>query len=208
MLVHTFKNQPIDSNCYVIYDEHYKSCIIIDPGTNGSTEIIEFIDSKKLIVDYVILTHEHFDHIWGVNALVEFANPIIIASQYCANMVKDPKKNLSLFYDQVGFIISKEIKSIERLQESITFGKHAVKFIYTPGHSEGSISVNINQSLFSGDLMISGLKTITKLPTGNKKKLLNSLELIKKKFSNKNIIVYPGHGDNFLLDDVHLNSFL
>jgi glyoxylase-like metal-dependent hydrolase (beta-lactamase superfamily II) len=208
MLVHTFKNQPIDSNCYVIYDEHYKSCIIIDPGTNGSTEIIEFIDSKKLIVDYVILTHEHFDHIWGVNALLNFSDPIIIASQYCANMVKDRKKNLSLFYDQEGFVISKEIKSIENLQGSITWGKHKIKFIYTPGHSESSISIVINQCLFSGDLMIKGLKTITKLPTGDKNKLLYSLELIKKNFSNRNIVVYPGHGDIFFLDDVHLNSFL
>jgi glyoxylase-like metal-dependent hydrolase (beta-lactamase superfamily II) len=197
MQLHTFKNHPIDSNCYLIYEEEDKSCIIIDPGTNGSIEIIEFIDSKKLIVDYVILTHEHFDHIWGVNALVEFADPTIIASQYCANMVKDKKKNLSLFYDQVGFVVTKEIKSIEYLQESITWGKHILKFIHTPGHSESSISVYINQNLFSGDLMIKGLKTITKLPTGNKNKLIHSLELIKNNFSNKNVIIYPGHGDFF-----------
>ena len=123
-------------------------------------------------------------------------------------MIKDKRKNLSLFHDQVGFVIYKDIKSVENLQGSITWGKHIIKFIYTPGHSEGSISVYFNQCLFSGDLMIKGLKTVTKLPTGNKNKLLNSLELIKKNFSNKNVIVYPGHGDNFFLDDIHLNSFL
>jgi hydroxyacylglutathione hydrolase len=206
--VRIFKNEPIDSNCYVIYDDNYRSCIIIDPGTNGSAEIIKFINIKKLIPDYIILTHEHFDHIWGVNGLIEFADPIIIASQYCANMVKDEKKNLSLFYDQVGFIISKEIMSTESLKESITWQKHIVTFIYTPGHSEGSISVQINQNLFSGDLMLKGLKTITKLPTGDKNKLLSSLKLIKNKLSNKNVFVYPGHGDVFMLDDVHINSFL
>ena len=208
MQVQTFKNHPVDSNCYVVFDEDYKSCVIIDPGTNESSEIIEFIESKKLIIDYVILTHEHFDHIWGVNALVEFADPIIIASQYCAKMVKDKRKNLSLFHDQLGFVIYKEIKSVENLKGSITWGKRIINFINTPGHSESSISVYINQCLFSGDLMIKGLKTVTKLPTGNKNKLLNSLELIKKNFSNKNIIVYPGHGDFFLLDDINLNSFL
>lgn len=207
MQVITIKNQPIDSNCYLIYDEDCKSCIVIDPGTNGSKEVIELIHSKKLIPDFVILTHEHFDHIWGVNALVEFADPIIIASQYCADMIKDEKKNLSLFYDQVGFVISKEIKSIESLQESITWQNHIIKFIYTPGHSKGSISIQINQNLFSGDLMVKGLKTITKLPTGDKNKLLSSLKLIKNKLSNKNVLVYPGHGDVFLLDDVHINSF-
>jgi glyoxylase-like metal-dependent hydrolase (beta-lactamase superfamily II) len=208
MKVQTFKNHPVDSNCYVVFDEDCKSCIIIDPGTNESSEIIEFIESKKLIIDYVILTHEHFDHIWGVNALVEFADPIIIASQYCANMVKDKRKNLSLFHDQLGFVIYKEIKSVENLKGAITWGKHIIKFINTPGHSESSISVYINQCLFSGDLMIKDLKTVTKLPTGNKNKLLHSLELIKKNFSNRNIIVYPGHGDFFLLDDINLNSFL
>jgi hydroxyacylglutathione hydrolase len=208
MQIHTIKNQPIDSNCYVIYEEGNKSCIIIDPGTNGSKEVIQFIDSKRLTLDYIILTHEHFDHIWGVNALVEFANPTIIASQYCANMVNDRKKNLSLFYDQEGFVISKEIKSIETLNQSISWQNYIIKFILTPGHSESGISIQINQSLFSGDLMIKGLKTITKLPTGSKKKLLSSFELLKNKFSNKNLLVYPGHGDIFLFDDVNLNSFL
>ena len=208
MQVYTFKNHPVDSNCYVVYDEDYKSCVIIDPGTNESKEIIEFIKSKKLIIDYVILTHEHFDHIWGVNALVNFADPIIIASIYCINMVKDKRKNLSLFHDQVGFVVDKEIKSVESLQGSITWGKHTIKFIHTPGHSESSISVYINQYLFSGDLMIEGLKTVTKLPTGNKNKLFHSLEFIKNKFKNKNIIVYPGHGVSFLLNDVNINSFL
>ena len=74
MQVLTIKNQPIDSNCYLIYEEDCKSCIVIDPGTNGSKEVIKLIHSKKLITDFVILTHEHFDHIWGVNALVEFAD--------------------------------------------------------------------------------------------------------------------------------------
>ena len=88
MKVITFKNQPIDSNCYVIYEEYHKSCIIIDPGTYGSKEVIKFIDSKNLIAEYVILTHEHFDHIWGVNALVEYAlngNDVLMPNaKYCA----------------------------------------------------------------------------------------------------------------------------
>lgn len=208
MELRTFKNYPIDSNCYIVYEDDNKSCIVIDPGTEGSTEIIEFIDSKNLILDYVILTHEHFDHIAGVNSLIEYADPVIIASQKCAIRIKDRKKNLSIFYDQVGFVVSKEIKSIENLQGSISWKNHRIKFIYTPGHSDGSISVHINQSLFSGDLMIKGLKTITKLPTGDKNKLLSSLELIKNNFINKGIIIYPGHGDMFFLDDVHLSSFL
>jgi len=208
MQIQIFQNEPIDSNCYVIYKKGYTSCIVIDPGTNGSKELIEFLISEKLIPDYIILTHEHFDHIWGVNALVNFAEPIIIASQFCANMIKDEKKNLSLFYDQVGFVICKEIISIESLQESLIWYDYEVRFFHTPGHSESSISVVINHNLFSGDLMIKDLKTITKLPTGDKNKLMVSLEHIFKNFSNKSMIVYPGHGDNFMLDDVHLNSFL
>ena len=208
MQVMTIKNHPIDSNCYLIYEEDYNSCIVIDPGTNGSKDVIELIHSKNLILDFIILTHEHFDHIWGVNALVEFADPIIIASEYCANAVTDAKKNLSLYYDQVGFVISKKIKSIESLQESISWQKHIVKFIHTPGHSEGSVSIQVENILFSGDLMIRGSKTITKLPTGDRAKLLNSLRTIMNKFSRNNILVYPGHGDAFKLDEVIINSFL
>jgi hydroxyacylglutathione hydrolase len=208
MNVKTVKNSPIDSNCYIVYQKENSRCLIIDPGTPDMEEVINFLIVQNLTPEYIILTHEHFDHIWGVTALLEYSDPIIIANKYCIESIKDPKKNLSLFYDQKGFFISKEVKSIELIGETLIWEKFVIKFISTPGHSDGSISILINENLFSGDLMINGLKTITKLPSGNKKKLLNSLKMVKCQFSSIKTLVYPGHGESFFLDDIDINMFL
>ena len=67
--INMFENKPINSNCYILYNGYSNRCVIIDPGTKNCSNIIPFIKEKKLTPEYVILTHEHFDHIWGVNFL-------------------------------------------------------------------------------------------------------------------------------------------
>ena len=63
------KNQPVDSNCYVVSHEGFQGCIVIDPGTKDGDELFKYLTGKNLRPEFIILTHEHFDHIWGVNKL-------------------------------------------------------------------------------------------------------------------------------------------
>ena len=55
--------------------------------------------------EYIFLTHEHFDHIWGVNLLKEIYNSHLICSLTCSQKIVNKKKNMSIFYNQVGFEI-------------------------------------------------------------------------------------------------------
>ena len=71
----------------------------------------------RLIPEYIILTHEHFDHIWGCNYLVNKYSTRIICSKQCAFAIRDAKRNHSLFYNQKGFIISK----VDILLEDVQF---------------------------------------------------------------------------------------
>ena len=67
--VERFINDLMTSNCYVVYDEVTKGCLVIDPASEKSLREIQFIEERGLSLDYIILTHEHTDHNWGVNSL-------------------------------------------------------------------------------------------------------------------------------------------
>ncbi len=194
MLVYSFKNYPVNSNCYVIYQVGKEECMIIDPGTNESKEVLQFLNSKRLKPIYVILTHEHFDHIWGVQSLIDKFKCKVICSNLCGLRISIAKSNLSLFYDQVGFALKVNSESSESFIDGIFFLESQIIFKNTPGHTDSSICIIIENLLFTGDTLIPGEKTVTKLPTGNKEDLELTHLWLKELFIADDYIIYPGHG--------------
>ena len=85
--VKRFINNPISSNCFVVFDKAKGlHCIIIDPGSEIQSELFEYLDSYNLVPEFIILTHEHFDHCWGVNGLREKYNDIkLVCSSECSS---------------------------------------------------------------------------------------------------------------------------
>lgn len=200
ILIKRITNKPVDSNCYVIWKSGNDKCIIVDPGSEDSSELIIFLNSNQLVPEYIILTHEHFDHIWGVNQLKDLFGTKIVCSSECAKNIIDAKKNLSLFFNQTGFEIYPVDLTIESIHNKLHWNNVTIEFIKTLGHSQGSISFYFNNKLFCGDLMIRGHKTVTKLPGGNKDQLEESMKYIFSKFNPSKTMVYSGHGDIFALD--------
>lgn len=175
LCVQSFVNTPVSSNCYVLYDkEHGNDCIIVDPGTKDNQELVAFLSKEELTPKYIILTHEHFDHCWGVNALVEMYQIPVICSALCADAIKDRKRNCSVFYDNVGFTIESETIFVESLENRLLFLDDDVFFFKTPGHTDASVCFLIEKCLFTGDTLIKDEKTVTKLPTGSKERLHES----------------------------------
>jgi glyoxylase-like metal-dependent hydrolase (beta-lactamase superfamily II) len=161
----------------------------------------------NLTPQYIILTHEHFDHIWGCNELIKNFNPTIICSAACAERIIDPKKNLSLFYDQQGFSVSGNILLIENLNYSLEWEKNKIDFFISEGHTDAGICFYFDKNIFTGDTLIEGEKTVTKLFCGSKKNLLKTIDKIKE-FQNNGYEVFPGHGNTFFLDGYDLNKML
>lgn len=199
----TFINFPINSNCYVVYSQQLKRCVIIDPGSEDSSEIISFIETNGLILDYIILTHEHFDHIWSADTLRYKYNSKLISSRHTSKCLINPKLNLSVFYNQIGFSIEPADILIEEISFNLMWMGAKIEFLSTPGHSKGSICFIIENKLFTGDTMIKGIKTVTKLPGSNILHLQNSLSLIFNQFNLKTE-VFPGHNKKFFLESYNL----
>jgi hydroxyacylglutathione hydrolase len=201
-------NSPINSNCFIIYKSGFSSCIILDPGSKDCSAIINFINSKNLIPEYIILTHEHFDHIWGVNELKSIYNLKIISSKLCNEKIVNRRKNLSIYYDQVGFNSCKADILIEDVKHKLFWNNHFFEFINTPGHSNGSICIYTNNILFTGDTLIKNEVTVTKLPGGNRQKLSLSLNKLIERFKDINPKVFSGHGDSFSFREIIKNKLL
>lgn len=205
--IHRIVNIPVPSNCFVLYDKSANSdCIIVDPGTKNNEELIAYITKQELTPVYIILTHEHFDHCWGVNELLSLYHVPIVCSKFCAEAIKDSKKNCSVFYDNLeAFEIDSETISVEDLNFKLFWGSYEVKFYLTPGHTDASISFTIGGGLFTGDALIKDMRTVTKLPTGSMVKLKELLEQLKR-MQGYGFEIYPGHGDVFELDGYDLDK--
>ena len=192
----------MSSNCYLVVDEASKHCICIDPASEKSLREIEYIEKNGLMLDYIILTHEHTDHTWGVNALLEQFGAQVICSEVCKqNLTKEFQAYFLLYYDNPDYhyIVCKVDRTTEEFGDKLDWQGHRIEFIYTPGHSMGSICILIDGVLFTGDTIMQSKPYINKR-NGSKELYKKSVKTIINTFPD-NIKVFPGHGDTFRLRD-------
>lgn len=202
-------NNPINSNCFVIYDKAVGGeCIIVDPGSEDNTELFSFLITEGLTPHYLILTHEHFDHCWGVNELRNvFPTVKLICSSNCSEAIQSIKKNYSVFYRQPGFELAPAELVTDELSGGLMWYGYCITFTSARGHTASGIMFTIDGFVFTGDELIKGIKTVTKLKTGSKEFLHESMSFLKE-LKGRGLIVYPGHGEVFELDSYNIDSEL
>lgn len=201
--VERFINELMTSNCYIVVDEASKHCICIDPASEKSLREIEYIESNGLSLDYIILTHEHTDHTWGVNALSErYPKSKIICSETCKqNLKKEFQAYFLFYYDNPDYhytVCNVDI-TCEDLDWKLKWCNCDVIFIPTPGHSMGSVCIEINNMLFTGDAIMQTKPYINKR-NGSKALFYESLNKVLNSYQ-PDITVFPGHGETFQIKD-------
>lgn len=196
-----FVNSPVPSNAYLLIDGSGVNCIVIDPGSKVQNDIRDYIKKKNLILDYIILTHEHFDHCWGVNTLLESFPAKVVATRLCAEWVQTPMNYFNKLYfdsDEM-YSISKVDILAEDVGWKINWRGVDLNLFDAKGHTNRSMCVCFGNAIFSGDTMIYNTKPFLK------KKYGASLEDLQKTigeiYSNfdDSTIVYAGHGESFRL---------
>jgi len=88
---------------------------------------------------------------------------------------------------------------LEEIGYTLEWNSHKIDFISTPGHSNGSICILINNKLFSGDTIMQYKPFIPRkrVSIDILRESINSILLS----NNGATIIYPGHGEPFLLSD-------
>lgn len=203
--IERFVNQLMSSNCYLVVEEERGHCLCIDPASEKSEHEIKYIKQNNLVLDYILLTHEHTDHTWGVNALAErYSEVKVICSEVCReNLAKEFQAYFLLYYDNSDYryTVCKVDVTNEELENHLIWQNHEIKFVPTPGHSLGSICIEIEERLFTGDAIMQSKPYINKR-NGSKELFFESERKIMETYPAETL-VYPGHGEVFKLKDVN-----
>lgn len=179
----------MDQNCYVVYKQDSKRCLVIDPGGTFK-KLKTYLTDNELIVSDVLLTHCHYDHISSLNPLIEFSAANLVASDNCYENLKKPGINLSTVFAE-NFVNETKGREIED-NEVFLAADLSVTPIFTPGHTNCSTCYLIEDCLFTGDTLFHSTVGRWDLPTGKFSDLKKSLQ--EKIYTlDDDIKVYAGH---------------
>lgn len=180
------------TNCYFLYREGKKETVFIDPADRGA-DLFEALTKKGFTVAAILLTHGHFDHIWGAERLRELSGAKIYALDAESVVCRDAYVNVSA---QAGRKATIEPDEWLTEGQEITLADIRFQVIATPGHTVGSCCYYIEEAgfLIAGDTLFEGSVGRTDFPTGSMSKLVRSVK--EKLFLLPDETkVYPGHGD-------------
>lgn len=196
-------NELMSSNCYLVIDEMSGHCLCVDPASEKSLQEIAYIETHGLVLDYILLTHEHTDHTWGVNALKsKYTTAQLICSELCAKYAHKASSVYFLFYydrPDYTYVIVPADKKICGEKNTIEWFGHKISFVLTPGHSYGSMCIDIDGYLFTGDTIMP-FRPYFNGRDSCKEDWERSIANVKRMYS-KDTVIYPGHGDKLLFKD-------
>ncbi len=177
---------PVQANCYLVMENHH--ALIIDPA-DILPNLDEILTQNDCTLDAIVLTHAHFDHISGVDKIVNKFGCDVYLNPNEFDFLLDPDLNSSsAFYMDVTCNANAK-PLIEGKNEIAGF---EVEAIYCPGHSIGSTVLKIEDCLFTGDVLFQGSIGRMDLATGSVTSMKQSLKKLVQ--FNKDYKVYPGHG--------------
>ena len=181
------------TNCYFVYREGEKKVILFDPADNGAY-IKQAICGKGFEISAILLTHGHFDHIWGCSELRQLTGAEVYALDMEEDVLLSSKLNSS---EAAGRACTVKANHLVKDCDILSLLDFSIKVLATPGHTKGSCCYYFEKEkvLISGDTLFLESVGRTDLPTGSMGELTRS---IREKLSPlpDEVVVYPGHGDS------------
>ena len=185
--IHALPLGSYQTNCYIVHEEHSKTCAVIDPGYTPE-RVLAQAEKLGLQVDAVLLTHGHFDHVGGVEAIVKATGCALWMREADYTQFKTPEND---FFYPIHDCDFTEVQLCEE-GEQIHAGGLTFTVMETPGHTWGSVCYLCENVLFSGDTLFAGSCGRTDLPGGDGQTIVLSLERLAE--LEGDYTVYPGHG--------------
>jgi hydroxyacylglutathione hydrolase len=210
LLVRRIIGTDYKSNSYIIFNNNSKKSLIIDP--NDYIQISQFMKEKRLINEFILLTHEHYDHVAALSLVKKNIGGLVISSVKCNKGLANVQSLLNRTYGLYMNFIGSEKREIPQFDVAgtdktfcgelqINWDNSTIILKETLGHSNGSISIYfVDDMIFSGDSYLYEKPIISRMQGGNKEDFIKST-LAYYSTLPRHIKVYPGHGEMFLLKD-------
>lgn len=208
-MVHwTVSVEPLtESNCYILTEDDH--CVIIDPGE--SENLLRLLSEKKWEPELLLLTHEHCDHMAGLEALRErYPKACFAATALCDEGIRNPRLNMSgimeiylyfrgkpgIHYDPM---VCRPAHRILAPDAVLPWRGHTLRFVPLPGHTPGSSGIFADEEIFfCGDYLIPDEEPILRFPGGDREVYEEVTEPFLRALP-QGLWICPGHGEPFIL---------
>ena len=197
LIIDYITNSVFSSRTYWFTEKDRSRFWLVDCG-DLDLVIRQLPENAKIVG--VLLTHVHFDHIYGLNQLIrKFPDCKVYTNDFGQKSLTDPKRNFSRYHTDVDDFVFEHPESVVVVGEGEKIELFEGVFAdvyYTPGHDESCLCYEIGEDMFTGDAYIPGVKTVTTFPHSSKKKAMESDLRISSLV--RGMRVWPGHT---VLDD-------
>lgn len=165
---------PMENYVYLVGDRNSREVLVVDPAWNVDA-IFQAARKDEMNVRGALITHTHFDHVNGLEALLQKTDGVVYIHQNEANALKGMQSN---------------VKKISG-GENIKIGAVEITFLHTPGHTPGSQCFLVESNLISGDTLFINACGRCDLPGGNPEQMYESLTRLAD--LDDSVVLYPGH---------------
>lgn len=189
------------SNCYVLLSDGHAA--VIDPSANAQ-HILATVSENGATLDFILLTHGHFDHILSLDELKAASGAPVYIHEADVDMPGDTQKNAFYYFfrkERTYFTPDRTLKDGDEL----TLGSTTIRVLHTPGHTMGSSCYLCDDALITGDTLFEDNFGRYDLYGGDEATLFHSLHSLKK--LSPHLTIYPGHGHSSTLGNA-LNQVL
>ena len=187
MEVGSIINSVFTSVTYVLSDPAWNEIWLVDCGD------VEKLDPSVPVAG-VLLTHAHFDHIYGLNKLLErWPEAKVFTNEYGKGALENSRLNMSHYSGLLPDFVLEKPENVITIDEGsqIEVLGNPVEVMAMPGHNPSCLAYIVNGKLFSGDSYIPGQKVVINLPHCERELAWKNYALLKE--MSKSFELFPGH---------------
>ena len=193
MKVSHIVNTVYASRTYVLSQERSPSVWLVDCGdVPPIVDMLPSLGGSLSEIKGVLLTHAHYDHMYGLPKLTELYPSLrVYSNEIGKKALASERLNFSKYHEDPINYMSDNVVICGDGEEIELFDGVRAAVHYTPGHNPACLTYEVENYLFTGDSYIPGIKVVTNLPGGNKALAAESLEKILRLAEEKEVC--PGH---------------
>jgi len=183
----------LQCNCSIFGDEITHEAVVIDPGDEIATILMRLAE-RRLRVSAIVITHAHIDHIGGAAKLKEATGAPIYMNADDQELYNHLDEQASWLGVETPARTTVDVNIREG--DTLSPGGTEFRFLHTPGHTQGSVSVWIpaENKLVAGDTLFRDSIGRTDLPGGDFRDILRSIHTKLLTLPEETIVI-PGHGE-------------